>query len=297
MRERITEHRNPRSIGIDEKTVEEMLRIINSEYQLVPVAVAREIPRIAEAVEAITTTIKGGWRVFFIGAGTSGRLGVLEAAEMPPTFGVPQKAFVSIIAGGPDAVFRSIEEAEDDEAAGGRALDESGFGRSDILVALSASGSTPFVMGALRRAKEKGAETIAVTCNSRSHVSESADIAITPEVGAEVVAGSTRLKAASAQKLVLNMLTTAAMIRLGKVYDGYMVGVQPINRKLKERARRIVSAIASVEPGEAGKAVERAGSDVRVAVLMAKTGATAEEASRALAQADGSLRKALETLR
>jgi len=292
-----TELRNPRAVGIDEKSTEEVLRIISSEDRLVPIAVAAEIPRIAEAAEAVAAVLRGGGRVFFAGAGTSGRLGVMEAAEMAPTFGVPPDTFQAVIAGGPEAVFRSVEEAEDDEAAGGRALDQRGLGRGDILVALSASGRTPFVIGALRRARERGARTVAVTCNPGSPAAELADISIAPEVGAEVVAGSTRMKAGTAQKLVLNMLTTAAMIRLGKVHDGYMVGVQPSNRKLRERARRIVEALAGVGPEEAAEALEHAGGDVRVAVLLAETGAAPAEARRALDRAGGSLRRALEALR
>jgi len=292
-----TEKRNPMSIGIDEKDTEEVLRIISHEDQLVPAAVAREIPSIAEAVKAIASTIRDGGHVLFIGAGTSGRLGVVEAAEMPPTFGVPPDAFQAVIAGGPEALFRSVEGAEDDDAAGGRVLDERCLGRGDILVALSSSGSTPFVLGALRRAKERGTMTVAVICNPVSPMAELADIAITPEVGAEVVAGSTRMKAGTAQKLVLNMLTTTVMIRLGKVHDGYMIGVKPTNRKLRNRARRIVAAIAGLGAGEAEEALERAEGDVRIAILMTKTGATQEEARSTLHRAGGSLRRALESSR
>ncbi len=292
-----TEDRNPRSIGIDEKTVEEILKIINSEDELVPAAVAREIPRITEAAEAVASVIDGDGRVFFAGTGTSGRLGVIEAAEMPPTFGVSTERFQAVIAGGPQAVFQSMEGAEDDENAGGKALDERGFGSGDLLVALSASGSTPFVIGALRRAREKGSRTVAVTCNPNSPAANLADVVITPEVGAEVVAGSTRMKAGTAQKLVLNMLTTAAMIKLGKVYDGYMIDVQPRSRKLRVRARRIVSAIAEVSAEEAEEALDRADGDVKVAVLLAKTCATPEGARRVLYEAGGSLRRALNALR
>lgn len=297
MRDLPTEDRNPRSIGIDQKPTEEVLEIINSEDQLIPDAVAREIPRITEAVEAIAAVLRGGGRVLFAGAGTSGRLGVIEAAEIPPTFGMPPEAFQAVIAGGPEAVFRSIEEAEDDDAAGGGMLDELGLSRRDILVALSAAGNTPFVIGALKKAREKGAKTVAVTCNPGSPAAELAEIAIAPEVGAEVVAGSTRMKAGTAQKLVLNMLTTAAMIRLGKVHNGYMVAVKPTSRKLEERARRIVAAVAGVGPEEADEALERAGGDVRAAVLLAETNITPEEAKRILDRAGGSLRRALEALR
>ncbi len=292
-----TEQRNPRSIGIDKKAIEEILRIISDEDQQVPTAVTKEIPRIAEAVEVITSAIRKGGRVFFVGAGTSGRLGVLEAAELPPTFGVQHDMFQAVIAGGPEALFRSKEGAEDDEAGGAEMMGEHGIGGADVLVALSSSGSTPFVMGALRKAKNIGATTVAVTCNPVSSVSILADIPITPEVGAEVVAGSTRMKAGTAQKLVLNMLTTTAMIKLGKVYNGYMIGVQPTSQKLLSRAKRIVSVIAGVELEEAEKALERADGEVRIAILLAKSNATAEEARLALDRADGSIRQALEKLR
>ena len=292
-----TEQRNPRSIGIDEKTIEEILRIISYEDQQVPTAVVKEIPRIAEAVETLTSAIRKGGRVFFVGAGTSGRLGVLEAAEMPPTFGVHHDMFQAVIAGGPEALFQSKEGAEDDEAEGAETIEEHGIGRDDVLVALSSSGSTPFVISALRKAKKIGATTVAVTCNPVSSVSELADITITPEVGAEVVAGSTRMKAGTAQKLVLNMLTTTSMIKLGKVYNGYMIGVQPTSQKLRSRAKRIVTTIAGVELEEAEKALELADGEVRIAILLARSNATAEEARLALDRADGSLRRALEILR
>jgi len=292
-----TEERNPRSIGIDEETVEEILRIISHEDQKVPEAVARETPRIAEAVEAITSAIRRGGHVFFVGAGTSGRLGVLEAAEVPPTFGVQHEMFRAVIAGGTQAVFRSMEGAEDDEVRGANALGDGGLGRDDVLVALSSSGSTPFVIGALRKAKKIGVTTVAVTCNPVSLAAELADVVIAPEVGAEVVAGSTRLKAGTAQKLVLNMLTTAAMIKLGKVHDGYMIGVQPKSQKLRSRAKRIVAAIAGVRPEEAEEALERADGEVRIAILLANSNATVEEARRALERSGGYLRRALETLR
>ena len=194
-------------------------------------------------------------------------------------------------------MFRSMEGAEDDEAGGAIALGDGGLGRDDVLVALSSSGGTPFVIGALRKAKKIGATTVAVTCNPLSPAAELADVVIAPVVGAEIVAGSTRLKAGTAQKLVLNMLTTAAMIKLGKVHDGYMIGVQPTSQKLRSRAKRIVAAIAGVKPEEAEEALERADGEVSIAILMAKSNATVEEARRALDRSGGYLRRALETLR
>jgi N-acetylmuramic acid 6-phosphate etherase len=291
-----TEDRNPLSVGIDGKPVEEVLRIINREDQRVPGVVATQIPVIARAVEAVAEAIRGGGRVFFAGAGTSGRLGVIEAAELPPTFGVSPDLFRAIIAGGPEAVFGSVEAAEDDEAAGAEALRSSGFSGRDILVALSASGRTPFTVGALREARRRGARTVSVTSSQGAPINELADISIVVETGPEIVAGSTRMKAGTAQKLVLNMLTTAAMIRLGMVHDGYMIGVQPTSRKLRRRAVGIVGGVADVSPEEAEEALDGAGGDLKAAVLMAKTGVNLEEAKRVLGEAGGILRLALEKM-
>jgi len=292
-----TEERNPRSVGMDEKSTEEVLRIINVEDQAVSLAVAKEIPSIAKATEAIISAINDGGHVFFIGAGTSGRLGVIEAAEIPSTFGVRQEIFQAIIAGGTDAMFTSVEGAEDDEVAGMRAVDDVNLARGDVLVVLTASGMTPFVLGALKKAHEKGCRTVAVTCNPDSSVLRLVEIAVVPEVGAEIVAGSTRLKAGTSQKLVLNMLTTAAMIGLGRVYDGYMVGVQPINRKLVDRAKRIIMALTGVELEKAESLLSSAEGDVRVAIILAKTGLSLEEARHLLDEARGSLRQALKAAR
>ena len=291
-----TEDRNPLSVGIDGKPVERVLRIINREDQRVPGVVATQIPAIARAVEAVAEAMRGGGRVFFAGAGTSGRLGVIEAAELPPTFGVSPDLFRAIIAGGPEAVFGSAEAAEDDEAAGAEALRSSGFSGRDILVALSASGRTPFTVGALREAKRRGARTVSVTSSQGAPINELADVPIVVETGPEIVAGSTRMKAGTAQKLVLNMLTTAAMIRLGMVHDGYMIGVQPTSRKLRRRAVGIVGGVADVSPEEAEEALDGAGGDLKAAVLMAKTGVNLEEAKRVLGEAGGILRLALEKM-
>jgi N-acetylmuramic acid 6-phosphate etherase len=291
-----TEKRNPVSAGIDEKPVDEVLRIINAEDQRVPTAVAGQLPPIADAVEAVADCILRGGRVFFLGAGTSGRLGVVEAAEMPPTFGVPPRLFQAVMAGGQEAVFRSVEEAEDDESAGAEALARHRLSKKDVLVALSASGRTPFVIGALRTARSVGAGTVLITCNPDAPAKGLSDIPIVVDVGPEVVAGSTRLKAGTAQKLVLNMLTTAAMIRLGNVFDGYMVGVRPKSRKLRERAAGIVSAIAGVGRERAADALDRARGDVKVAVIVARTGASPGESMRILEQASGSLRRALKEM-
>lgn len=291
---RATEKRNPSSVGIDEKSVEEVLRIINADDQRIPAAVERQIPRIAEAVEAVVDTITRGGRVFFVGAGTSGRLGVIEAAEMPATFGVPDHLFQAVIAGGRDAMMRSAESVEDDYSAGGTMLERRGLAGDDVLIALSASGRTPFVIGALEKAKEVGARTAIIACDSEASITGLVDVPVVVEVGPEIVAGSTRMKAGTAQKMALNMITTTAMIKLGMVFDGYMVGVRPTSQKLRERAIRIVEAIAGVGKERASKALDSARGDVKAAIISARTGFTPEEAKRILDQAGGSLRRVLE---
>jgi N-acetylmuramic acid 6-phosphate etherase len=291
---RRTEKRNPRSRGMDGKSTEEILRIINAEDMTVPEAVAEAIPEIAEAVEAIVETVRGGGRVFLAGAGSSGRLGVLEASEIPPTFGVSSDLFKAFVSGGPGGVFGSVEASEDDDAAGGRILDDHDFGGKDLLVAISASGRTPFALGAMRRANESGAQVVSITSNRGSAMGGLADVSIVLETGPEVVSGSTRMKAGTAQKMVLNMLTTTAMTKLGRVHDGYMIGVQATNVKLRKRAARIVGEIAGVEPEEAMEALEGAEGDLKVAVVMIKFGIDKREAEKALADAGGILRRALE---
>ena len=291
---RRTEKRNPRSAGIDEKSPEEILRIINAEDRTVPEAVAEAIPEIVEGVEAIAETVRSGGRVFFLGAGTSGRLGVLEAAEIPPTFGVSPDLFRALVSGGPGGVFGAIEASEDDEASGGSVLVDHDFSGKDLLVTISASGGTLFALGAMRRARSLGARIVAITNNRGSAMGGLADVSIVVDTGPEVVSGSTRMKAGTAQKMVLNMLTTAAMTRLGRVHDGYMIGVQASNVKLRERAARIVGEIAGVGPEEAMEALEEANWDLKVAVVMIKHGIGRKEAEKALEDAGGILRRALE---
>lgn len=293
---RPTERRNPRSAGIDEKDTEEILMRINAEDRTVPEAVAEAIQEIALGVEAIVETMKAGGRVFFAGAGSSGRMGIAEVAEIPPTFGVSSDLFRAVVAGGPGAVFGSIEASEDDEDAGRETLESYDFAGKDLLVAISASGRTPFAIGAMVKAREVGAKTVAIVCNRDSHMGELADVPIVVETGAEVVSGSTRMKAGTAQKLVLNMLTTAAMTRLGYVHDGYMIAVQPTNVKLRERAARIVGEISGAGHQEASEALEKAGGDLKVAVVMIKGGKTPNEAREIVEGTEGILRRALETL-
>jgi len=289
----LTEQPNPASAGIDALATEQVLRIMNAEDRQVAAAVEREIPAIARAVDAITAAFEHGGRLFYIGAGTSGRLGVLDASECPPTFSVPPEMVQGIIAGGEAALSRATETTEDDPAIGVRDLHARGFAGRDVLVGIAASGRTPYVLGAVAEARRLGAVTVGISCTPDSPLARAADIAITPLVGPEVVAGSTRLKSGTAQKLVLNMLSTGAFIRLGYVYGNLMVNVQPKNTKLADRARRIVSEAAGVSYDAASELLQQAGDNVRAAILMAKTGVDRAEAERRLAAAGGRISKAL----
>lgn len=266
----LTEQRNPASANIDTLPTEQVLRVINEEDHKVAPAVAAVIPDIARAVDGIAERIRLGGRLFYIGAGTSGRLGVLDAAECPPTFNVPRDLVQGIIAGGEAALVRSSEASEDDPEAGARDLLGRGFSARDALVGIAASGRTPYVLGAVRQARRMGAFTAGISCTPDSELSREAEIAITPLPGPEVIAGSTRMKAGTATKLVLNMISTAVMIRLGYVYGNLMVNVQPTNEKLRDRARRIVAEAAGVDYNTAGVWLERAGNDVRTAIEMAR---------------------------
>lgn len=280
---RVTEGVNPRSRGIDAKTTAEVLRIINCEDGGVAEAVAGQLADAERAVELVASTLRGGGRVFLVGAGTSGRLCVLEAAEIPPTYGLQAERFQAVIAGGRDAVFRSVEAAEDDAEAAGVELARLGLDEDDMVVGVSASGFTPYVLGAVRYAGSVGAPTVGVTNNVETPLSGLVDVAIEAVVGPEVVAGSTRMKAGTAQKMVLNMLSTAAMVRLGLVHDGYMVGVQPSSRKLVDRSVAMLTEMTAVEEAEARGLLEAAGGDVRVAALLALTEMTPDEARASLA--------------
>jgi N-acetylmuramic acid 6-phosphate etherase len=289
----LTEQSNPASASLDVLPTEEVLHIINAEDALVAGAVEREIPAIARAVDAIVAALEKGGRLFYIGAGTSGRLGVLDASEIPPTFSAPPTMVQGIMAGGEAALSRATETTEDDPSIGVRDLLARGFTGSDVLVGIAASGRTPYVLGAVAEARRMGAATIGISCTPESELARAVDIAITPLVGPEVVAGSTRMKAGTAQKLVLNMLSTGACVRLGYVYGNLMVNVQPKNRKLADRARRIVAQTAGVSYERAGELLEESGLSVRTAVVMARAGIGREEAERRLAAAGGRISKAL----
>jgi N-acetylmuramic acid 6-phosphate etherase len=265
----LTEQRNPASATIDQLPTDRMLAVMNAEDALVPAAVAAEIPQIAKAVDAIVAAFERGGRLFYIGAGTSGRLGVLDASECPPTFGVPPELVQGVIAGGEPALSRAVEASEDDPAPGARDLLAHGFRTGDVLAGIAASGRTPYVLGAVEQARKMGAVTIGISCTPHSKLAQAVDIPITPLTGPEVVTGSTRLKAGTATKLVLNMLTTGAMIRRGYVYGNLMINVQPRNAKLKDRARRIVRDAAGISEAEAGAWLEASGYDVRGAIQLA----------------------------
>jgi|SRR5579875_914494 len=289
----LTEAPNPSSTAIDALPTAEMLRVINVADQEIPAAVARELPQITKAVDAIVQRLESGGRLFYIGAGTSGRLGVLDASECPPTFNTPPGMVEGLIAGGDTALRRSIERAEDDPEQGKRDLVGRHFSKDDALVGIAASGRTPYVLGAIAYARSLGAITIGVSCTPNSQLAQAVDIPITPVPGPEIVTGSTRMRAGTATKLVLNMLSTGAMIRLGYVYGNLMVNVQPTNAKLVDRARRIISQIAGVSYDEASQLLAQAQS-VRIAILIHKLGIGREEAERRLQQAKGRLRAALE---
>jgi N-acetylmuramic acid 6-phosphate etherase len=292
----LTEQANPASASIDALPTEAVLRIINAEDRKVAEAVCREIPAITRAVDAIVAAFERGGRLFYIGAGTSGRLGVLDASECPPTFGAAPEMVQGIIAGGEPALTQATEASEDDPAIGTRDLMEHGFTSGDVLVALAASGRTPYVLGAITAARGMGAVTIGISCTPESELTRTAAIAITPLTGPEVIAGSTRLKAGTAQKMVLNMLTTAAFIRLGYVYGNLMVNVQPRNAKLMDRARRIIAAAAGVSYERASELLASAEDSVATAIIMGKAGVSREIAERRLAAAGGRISQALMSL-
>ena len=281
-------------MDIDAASTREILRIINAEDKRVALAVEAELDSIAEAVDLVADTFKAGGRLFYVGAGTSGRLGILDASECPPTYGTPPEMVQGIIAGGPKAVFRSQEGAEDVVEDGARALHDAGVSPRDIVCGIAASRRTPFVVGAVNEAREMGCKTLYVTCNPRSEFDLTVDVAICVVVGPEVIMGSTRMKSGTAQKLVLNMITTASMIRLGKVYQNMMVDLQMTAEKLVERSRRTVMMVTGVSYQEARDALEAANGHVKTALVMMLTGSSCAEAEQRLIRAGGFVRAAIE---
>lgn len=297
-----TEQRNPASHDIDARSVEEILTIINNEDKRVAPSVEKEIPYIAEAVSLVVHAFTSGGRLLYVGAGTSGRLGVLDAVECPPTYGTDREIVQGLIAGGEKAMFRAQEGAEDKEENGAEAVDQKNVSAKDVVCGIAASLRTPYVVGAVRRAKGRGAKTIYVTTNPRARfetdefadLSKAIDVKICPEVGPEVIMGSTRMKSGTAQKLVLNMITTCAMIRMGKVYENMMIDLQMTNLKLKERAKRVVMTITGVTYEEASEFLTQADGHVKTALVMILAHVSKQEATDRLRKSDGFVRAAIE---
>jgi N-acetylmuramic acid 6-phosphate etherase len=289
-----SEARNPRTGLLDRMTAMELVRTMNDEDHGVAAAVAKVLPSIAEAVDCIVDSFSTGGRLIYVGAGTSGRLGVLDASECPPTFGVEESMVVGLIAGGDYAIRHAVEGAEDDEAAAIVDLQHVGLKARDTVVGLAASGRTPYVVSALRYARNVGAKSVAVTCNPGSAIAAESDIAIVPEVGPEVLTGSTRLKSGTAQKLVLNMLSTASMVRSGKAFGNLMVDLRATNEKLKARAVRIVADATGCSDQQARGALDDAGQNAKLAIFILLSGLDRQEAEARLASANGMLRVALD---
>ncbi len=290
-----TEQRNPNSMDIDAKSTEDILKIINNEDKTIPLAVEKELPYITKAVDLIVKALKSGGRLLYFGAGTSGRLGVVDASECPPTFGTPFGMIEGFIAGGKEAMFRAQEGAEDHEENGAADVVKAKVNSKDVVCGIAASRRTPYVVGAVKKAKELGATTLYITCNPRKDFNiKEVDVAMCPYVGPEVVMGSTRMKSGTAQKLVLNMLTTTAMIRMGKVYENMMIDLQMTNKKLVERSKKIVMTITGVSYEEAADVLKKAGGHVKTALVMIKAKVDADEARERLINADGFVRKAIE---
>jgi len=296
MEELITEQANPRTRDIDERSTLEILRLMNEEDKLVAEAVGRELERIAAAVEVIVECLRRGGRLFYVGTGTSGRLGVLDAVECPPTFGVAPEKVQAILAGGYEACYRAVEAAEDDPMAGAAAIAERGVTAGDVVVGVTASGRTPFTLGALKAARSLGAITIGIACNPNPEIARVADLTITPIVGPEVIAGSTRLKAGTAEKMVLNMLSTATMIKLGYTYGNLMSNLQLKNEKLRRRAISILQQEFALSEDDARRRLEETGWELKTLIVMLKTGVAQEEARRALEECDFSIKRAIQKL-
>jgi len=289
----LTEQVNPFTQNIDIVSTLEMARIINQEDARVAAAVAIELEHIAQAIDAISERMKRGGRLIYIGAGTSGRLGVLDASECPPTFNTAPELVIGLIAGGPPALTEAIEGAEDDFAMGASEIAELEVGENDSVVGIAASGGTPYVLGGVSEARQRGALTVSIACNRPSRLEQAVEIGIAPLVGPEVIAGSTRLKAGTAQKLVLNMLSTGIMIKLGKTFGNLMVDVQPTNSKLRDRARRIVAQACEIDVEQAAQFLDACNGEVKTAIVSELAGVSADQARHLLNIAGGMVRRAL----
>jgi N-acetylmuramic acid 6-phosphate etherase len=292
-----TEQRNPLSQGLDKKSTLEILRLLNREDQRVAFAVRRQLPQIARAVDAIVHSLASGGKLFYVGAGTSGRLAALDAAECPPTFGTRPELVQTLIAGGASTMRGADEGAEDSAMNGAHDLAAAGVSQRDVIVGLAASGTTPYVLGAIAFARRRGSITIGVTSNPGSPLARKAKIAIVPETGSEIITGSTRLKAGTAQKMVLNLLSTTAMVRLGRVYENWMVYVALTNEKLRRRGARILEEAAGVSAFAAKHALRQTGHNLPAALIMLKSETSARKAKASLAKSGGNVRIALEPSR
>lgn len=292
----VTEQENPKTAEIDDVSTLDALRLINDEDKKVAAAVEKELPRVAEAVDRIVERLEKGGRLFYVGTGTSGRLGVLDASEVPPTYGVAPELVQGIIAGGYDALYRASEASEDDADAGAKDLKSGGVGPDDAVVGIAASGRTPYTMGAIKTARGMGCFTACIACVQDSPITREAEVAIVPVVGPEVITGSTRMKAGTAQKLVLNMISTMAMVRLGYVSGNRMIGMRPSNEKLRERSLRILSSETNLTPEAAGEVLAAANGDLRVAMLMHRIGVSAGEALETLKKNGFSVERASDVL-
>jgi len=289
----ITEELNPNTLEIDSLSAYEIVRLINAEDAKVVPAVGEQLGQIAQAVDLIVERLSAGGRLFYLGAGTSGRLAVLDASEIPPTYSAPPEQVQGLIAGGDYALRHSSEAAEDDPGAGAETIREAGVTAADVVVGISASGSAPWVLGAVVEAKQAGAACIGLACNPDTPLEGLVEVMIAPVVGPEVIAGSTRMKAGTAQKLVLNMLSTAVMVRLGKVYGNRMIDMRPGNAKLRQRARKMLSEIGGVVEDTAARLLEVSGDEVKTALVMLLAGVDAEQARRRLREAGGFVRRAI----
>jgi len=290
----LTEQKNPNTLNIDQLSTAEIAARINAEDRTVADAVARAMPHIVAAIDAIYERMNTGGRLFYVGAGTSGRLGILDAVECVPTFSTPPELVQGVMAGGIPALVNSVEGVEDDPEAGANELKSRGLTGGDVVMGIAASGRTPFVIGALNYARSVGARTIAIACNDPAPVLDAAEIAIPLITGAEVIAGSTRMKAGTAQKMTINLISTAVMIKLGKVYGNLMVDVQVKNEKLRDRARRIVAEIGNVDMEQSAVLLNESRNEVKTAIVMARRGVNADEARELLKAAGGVLRRVID---
>lgn len=293
----VTEETNPNTKDIDRRSTLEIVKLVNQEDKIVAEAVSRVLDSIAAGVDLIAERLASQGRLFYVGTGTSGRLGVLDASECPPTFGVSPDLVRGVIAGGYDALHKSVEAAEDDPNQAERDLKSFGVSSADVVVGISASGNTPYTLGALEYAAKLGAGTVAVTCNPASRMAAVAAVSISPLVGPEVIAGSSRMKAGTAQKMILNMLSTGTMIKLGLVYSNLMSNLRATNEKLRRRARAILAEETGMTADQAARVFDDAGEDLRVALLMTRANISRDDAARLLESHHGSVRSALDSVK